>query len=71
MSMFVNASAKATKRAALSELVDQYLASGQTVVVCPTYRSKKPKTFRSSYGAWGRGAKAVSLRNEGYAKGRG
>ena len=65
-----NAQAKAAKRAELNAYVQAFLDSGLTITVCPT-RMLKPKTFRSSYGAWGRGAKACSLRNMGFAKGRG
>lgn len=71
MSMFVNAQAKASKRATLESLVSEFLASGNEIVECPTYRSKKPKTFRSSQGAWGKGRKAVSLRNMGLARAKG
>ena len=71
MSFVINPNAKSETRNALQSLVDSYIAQGNSVVVCPTYASKKPKTFRSSYGAWGRGAKSVTLRNSGVAKGRG
>jgi hypothetical protein len=70
MSLFTNPDAKSAKRATLQSLVDNYIASGNSVVVCTTYKSKKPKTFRSSYGAWGQGAKSVSLRDAGVARGR-
>jgi hypothetical protein len=66
----VNAQAKAEKRVELNAYVQAFIDSGLTITVCPT-RNVKPKTFRSSFGAWGRGAKACTLRNSGVAKGRG
>lgn len=70
MSFFTNPAAKSAKRESLQSLVDSYIAKGNSVVVCSTQRSKKPKTFRSSYGAWGQGAKSISLRDAGVARGR-
>jgi hypothetical protein len=70
MTNATNANAKAPTREFANSLVQAFLNSGLTITVCPT-RKIKPKTFRSSYGAWGRGAKAMTLRNAGISKGRG
>ena len=67
MSLFVNATAKAATSATLTDLVDQFLASGQTIAICPTAKGK-PKTFGRKMGVGYRGARANNLRAIGYAK---
>lgn len=66
----VNAQAKAEKRAEFNAYVQAFIDSGATITICSNH-TVKPKTFRSPFGAWGRGAKACTLRNSGVAKGRG
>lgn len=69
MSLVINPAAKATTRASLVDLVGQFLASGQKVVVCPT-SNRKPKTFGRKMGVGYRGARANGLMAQGYAKAR-
>lgn len=71
MSNACNANAKAATRTALELLVADFYAAGNTASTCAIVASAKPKTFRSSQGAWGKGRKAVTLRNSGVSKGRG
>jgi hypothetical protein len=64
-----NPNAKAATRATLTELVNQFLASGQTVVVCPA-DTAKPKTFGRKGAIGYRGARANNLMAKGLAKAR-
>lgn len=71
MSLVINANAKLKQRIALELLVANFYAAGNTVTTATALVGKKPKTFRSSQGAWGKGRKAVTLRNSGFARAKG
>jgi hypothetical protein len=70
MSLVINPNAKAATRTTLAALVESYIASGNTVVVCPT-RNQKPRTFGRKGAIAHRGRKIENLRACGYAKANG
>ncbi len=43
----------------------KYLLKGKMVTILPASK-KKVRTFRCPFGVWGKGKKAMTLRNSGY-----
>jgi hypothetical protein len=69
MSLICNPNAKGT-RATLAEMVNSYIAAGNSVVVCPT-RNQKPRTFGRKGAIAHRGRKVEGLRAMGLSKANG